>query len=175
MQEEDKTKIAADLKQWISERIQELQSEIERLKEMQAFVDSYLKQTTFKTATEISSVTEEVPEVRELKRDRTGEVIANATITSQMIIIEPIQGFTFKTDTPPFKSFLVNKILENMKKSDEEQVASGNLKKGQELRFRIEEKNGVISRIVIENYRERKRLTEILSTVTWTLSRMLEK
>jgi hypothetical protein len=175
VQEEDKTKVAADLKQWISERITELQAEIERLKEMQSFVDTYLKQSTFKTAIEISQAPGEVPEIRELKRDRTGELIANATITSQTIIVEPVQGLSLKTDTPPFKSFLINKILENMRKSDENLAAAGTIKKGQELKFRIEEKNGIISKIVIENYRDRRRLTEILSTITWTFSRMLEK
>jgi hypothetical protein len=175
VQEEDRTKVAADLRQWIADRIAELQSEIDKLKEMQLFIDSYLKQSTFKTAIEIVPQPEEVPETRELKRDRTGEIIANATITSLSLIIEPVQDLNLKIDTPPFKSFLLNKILEKMKASDEEKVRSGELKKGQELRFRVEEKNGIISKIVIENYRDRARLNELISTITWTFSRMLEK
>ncbi len=37
------------------------------------------------------------------------------------------------------------------------------------------EKAGRISSITIDNYRESERLTEILNTVGWTFSRMLEK
>lgn len=173
--EEDKTKVAAELREWINERISELQSELEKLKEMQSFVDSYLKQTAFKPASEFIQQAEEIPEIREIKRDRTGELVATAKITSNTLIVEPVQAISLKTETPPFKSFFLNKILSKMRSDDDELVSSGKLKKGQELRFRIEEKEGIITRIVIENYREKSRLNELLSTLTWTFSRMLEK
>ena len=80
-----------------------------------------------------------------------------------------------KQGTPPFKSFLMGKILQGMKAKDEELVAGGKLGRGTELRFDVEESNGAISRLMIENYREKARLNEILNTVAWTFSRMLEK
>jgi hypothetical protein len=54
-------------------------------------------------------------------------------------------------------------------------AGSGKLAKGTELRFDVEEANGVVVKLVIENYRDKTRLNEILSTVSWTFSRMLEK
>jgi len=90
-------------------------------------------------------------------------------------VIEPKSGVVLKTVTPPFKSFLVGKILQGMKTKDEELISSGKLAKGMELRFDVDEANGSIGKIVIENYREKARLNEILSTVSWTFSRMLEK
>ena len=80
-----------------------------------------------------------------------------------------------KSTTPPFKSFLVGKILQGMKTKDEELVKSGKLAKGTELKYDVDEANGNIIKLVIENYREKARLNEILSTVSWTFSRMLEK
>jgi hypothetical protein len=80
-----------------------------------------------------------------------------------------------KQGTPPFKTFLMGKILQGMKSKDEELVASGRLSKGSELRFDVDETNGAINRLMIENYREKARLNEILNTVAWTFSRMLEK
>jgi hypothetical protein len=62
-----------------------------------------------------------------------------------------------------------------MKTKDEELVTAGKLRKGQELRFDVEEADGVISKLVVENYREKGRLNEILNTMAWTFSRMLEK
>jgi hypothetical protein len=44
-----------------------------------------------------------------------------------------------------------------------------------ELRFDVEESNGAIGKLIVENYGEKARLNEILSTVSWTFSRMLEK
>ena len=82
---------------------------------------------------------------------------------------------TLKADTPPFKSFLLGKILSGMKSADEDSVAKGRLKKGEELRYALTERSGKISSLVIENYREKERMTEILNTVSWTFSRMLEK
>jgi hypothetical protein len=62
-----------------------------------------------------------------------------------------------------------------MKSKDEELVQSGKLVKGAELKFDFDEVNGSITKLTIENYREKARLNEILSTVSWTFSRMLEK
>jgi hypothetical protein len=168
-------KKAAELKLWLEGRITELEEEIERLRETLSYVDDTLRATTFKPAIEMMAETKEVPEVRELKRDKGGQVVATASVTSDSVSIEPRDGVTLKTSTPPFKSFLVGKILEGMKVKDEELVRSGKLAKGLELRFDVEESNGLVGKLVIENYRDKARLNEILNTVSWTFSRMLEK
>jgi hypothetical protein len=169
------TKRAAELKLWLEHRIAELEEELERLKETLSYVDNSLRASTFKQASEMMSESKEAPEVRELKRDKGGEVIATASITPDAVTLEPNRGVSLKTSTPPFKSFLMGKILEGMKTKDEELVGSGKLTKGAELRFDVEESNGAIVKLVIENYRDQARLSEILSTVSWTFSRMLEK
>lgn len=173
---EDNVRRAAELKLWLETRIRELQEEIERLREALSLVDATLRASTFKPAIEIATpVSREVPEIREIKRDRGGESIATATITSDKLVIEPKEGISLRMDTPPFKSFLIGKILQGMRNRDDELVSKGTINKGEEIRFNIEEKNGLISRIIVENYRERARLEEILKTASWTFSRMLEK
>jgi len=169
------TKRAAELKLWLEQRIAELEQELERLKETLSYVDNSLRVSTFKQASEMMSESKEAPEVRELKRDKGGQVIATASITPDAVAIEPNSGVVLKTSTPPFKSFLMGKILQGMKIQDEELVGSGKLTKGMELRFDADEANGAIVKLVIENYRDKARLNEILSTVSWTFSRMLEK
>jgi hypothetical protein len=168
-------KKAAELKLWLEGRIAELEDEIGRLRESLSYVDDTLRATTFKPAIEMMAETKEVPEVRELKRDKGGQVVATASVTPDSVSIEPKDGVTLKTTTPPFKSFLVGKILEGMKTKDDELVRAGKLAKGLELRFDVEESNGMVEKLVIENYRDKARLNEILSTVSWTFSRMLEK
>ncbi len=172
---EGDTKRAAELKLWLEQRIAQLQEEIERLTETLSYVDTTLRASTFKQASEMLAETKEVPEVRELKRDKGGQVIATASITPDAVEIEPSGGVALKSTTPPFKSFLMGKILQGMKTKDEELVRTGKLAKGGELRFDFEETGGSISKLIIENYREKARLNEILSTVSWTFSRMLEK
>jgi hypothetical protein len=169
------TKRTAELKLWLEQRIAELEEELERLKETLSYVDNSLRASTFKQASEIMSETKEAPDVRELKRDKGGQVIATASITPDAVTVEPSGGLVLKVSTPPFKSFLMGKILQGMKTKDEELISSGKLAKGMELRFDVDEANGAIVKLVVENYRDKPRLNEILSTVSWTFSRMLEK
>ncbi len=185
---EDQLRRNAELKLWMETRIGELQEEIDRLKEALAVIDSVLRASSFKPAAELASSSprapagepteplgEPIPEIRELRKDRGGETIAVAQVTSQKLKIEPVAEVSLKADTPPFKSFLLGKILSGMKSTDEDSIAKGRLKKGEELRYSLAERSGKISSLVIENYRDKERLTEILNTVSWTFSRMLEK
>lgn len=172
---DDQVKKAAELKLWLESRIAELQEETERLKETLALVDSTLRASTFKSAIDMLDESKEVVETRDIKRDKGGQVIATASVLSHSVSIEPAQNVTLKSSTPPFKSFLIGKILQGMKEKDGELVGAGKLGKGEEISFEVKEDGGVIKRLMIENYREKGRLNEILSTISWTFSRMLEK
>jgi len=185
---DEQLKRAADLKLWIESRIAELQEETEKLKEAQTLVDAVLRTSSFRPASEVASLpvrsreeprTREeggqIPEMRELRRDKGGETIAIAQVTKDRVVIEPVAEVILRPDTPPFKSFLVGKILTGMRTKDEDLAAKGKVEKGKEIRFNVAEKGGRISGITIDNYRENERLTEILNTVGWTFSRMLEK
>lgn len=169
------TKRAAELKLWLEQRIAQLEEEIERLRETLGYVDTNLRASTFRQANEMMAEAKENPEVRELKKDKGGQVIAMASITADAVSIEPSGGVVLKSSTPPFKSYLMGKVLQGFKTKDEELVRSGRLAKGSELKYDLDESNGNIGRLFIENYREKARLNEILNMVSWTFSRMLEK
>ncbi len=172
---EEQVRKAAELKLWLETRVAELQEEIGRLKETLALVDDSLRASTFRPAIELLDDAKEIVETRELKRDKGGDVIATAAVTSDSVSIEPRAGVKLQQGISPFKSFLITKILQGMRSKDQELVSSGKLGKGRELKFDVEESNGAISKLIVENYREKARLNEILSTVAWTFSRMLEK
>jgi hypothetical protein len=173
--QEDQVKKAAELKLWLENRIAELQEEMGRLKETLALVDASLLASAFRPAIEMMDEAKEIAETRELKQDKGGGVIATASVTSDSVIIEPKDGLKLRQSIPPFKTFLLGKILQGMRAKDQELVTQGKLGKGRELSFDVEEVDGNISRVIVENYREKARLNEILSTVAWTFSRMLEK
>ena len=186
---EDQLRRNAELKLWIETRIGELQEETDRLREALSVIDSVLRASSFKPAAELASTAaqrapegrpvepqaEPIPEIRELRRDKGGETVAVAQVTRQKLKIEPVAEVNLRADTPPFKSFLLGKILSGMKSTDEDSVAKGRLKKGEELRYSLAERSGKISSLVVENYRDKERLNEIINTVSWTFSRMLEK
>lgn len=115
-------------------------------------------------------------EVRPLKSVKDNVVLANAGLSSNVVEISPAEGITLNVNTAPFKSFFLNRILEGMKTKDKEKVSQGQIKESQSLTYQIEEdSNGLIKRIIINNYRENERINEILNTSTWVFTRMIEK
>ena len=120
--------------------------------------------------------TDEVKEIRLLKRVKDNLLLANAEIFPNSLEIIPAEGIILNVNTPPFKSFFLNIILEGMKTKDAEKVTQKQIKDIESLNYQIEEdKNGSIRKITIINYRDKERLNEIFNTSTWVFTRMIEK
>jgi hypothetical protein len=121
--------------------------------------------------------------IKPLKRAKDDFLLANAEISPDAVIIIPASGVNLNANTPPFKSFFLNRILEGMKNKDSEKVSQGALSESDALNYKVEEDDssgggggsGIIKRIVINKYREKDRLQEIFNTSAWVFTRMLEK
>jgi len=114
-------------------------------------------------------------ETRELKRLKDNLLLAKVNISSQTIEIIPENDLLFSMDTPPFKSFFIKRILEGMITQDQDRNRQKQALNNQPLNYSIDEYEGKIKKIIINNYREKERLTDIINTSAWVLSRMLEK
>lgn len=180
---EEEIKKVAETKLWIEERIKSLEKEIEALRETLAVIDSFLLQKGFKPAEEIKQTIEVKEEVKETVAEevlplkaRDGRILATAYVSAKNVTIVPVSSIKLKTSTPPFASYLVGKKLPQMVEVDKAQVKSGMLKDEEVLKFLVDEdSDGTIRKILIENYRTKSRLKEILNLVTWTFEKMLEK
>jgi light-regulated signal transduction histidine kinase (bacteriophytochrome) len=118
----------------------------------------------------------EPKELKQLKRIKDDLLLANVEVLSSSLEIAPAKGIYLNVNTPPFKSFFLNRILDGMKTKDREKVTQGHIKESEALNYDIEEEeNGIIGRILINNYREKERLNEIFNTSTWVFTRMIEK
>lgn len=195
---EDEIRRAADIREWLTKQISDKQEEVERLRTVLTIIDNLLKQGSFKAAASIGFAaagtataqvqasrqiesTRQQPaptlgaydnrDIRPLKRAKDDFWLANAELSPNAIIIVPAPGVNLKVDTPPFKSFFLNRILEGMKVKD----TSQGMKELDALNYKVEEDNGAIKRIVINNYRDKDRLQEIFNTSSWVFTRMLEK
>ena len=120
--------------------------------------------------------------IKPLKRAKDDFLLANAEISQDTVVIVPVSGINLNVNTPPFKSFFLNRILEGMKNKDAEKVSQGTLSESDALNYKVEEdddsgggSSGIIKRIVINKYREKERLQEIFNTSAWVFTRMLEK
>lgn len=118
----------------------------------------------------------EIKEMRTLKRVKDNLLLADAELSANTITITPTEGIEINSNTPPFKSFFLNRILEGMKVKDSDKVNQGQLSSSESLNYQVQEDNtGNIKKIVINNYREKERLNEIFNTCTWVFTRMIEK
>jgi hypothetical protein len=115
--------------------------------------------------------------IKPLKRAKDDFLLANAEISPDAVVIVPAPSINLNANTPPFKSFFLNRILEGMKNKDAEKVSQGAISESDALNYKIEEdeSGGIIKRIVINKYREKDRLQEIFNTSAWVFTRMLEK
>ncbi|MEM3094534.1 MAG: hypothetical protein QXX64_02730 [Nitrososphaera sp.] len=110
-------------------------------------------------------------DIRPLKRAKDDFWLANAEVSPNAVVLVPAPNVNLNVNTPPFRSFFLNRILDGMKNKD----ASQGIKEPNALNYKVDEDNGEIKRIVINNYRDKDRLQEIFNTSTWVFTRMLEK
>ncbi len=117
-------------------------------------------------------------ETRSIKRMKDNSIIAQVEVSKEKIEIIPNDSINFNLDTPPFKSFFINRILEGMKNKDKDKVKQGQLSETDIITFNIMQKENnenILKKIEIKNYRDKDRVNEIFNTVAWVFTRMLEK
>jgi len=115
-------------------------------------------------------------EIRPLKRAKDNLLISNAEYTPTYVRIALVDDINLNINTPPFKTFFLNRILDGMKMKDREKVQKGELIESEIIDYKVDnDENGKINSVIISNYGERERLNEIFNTATWVFTRMLEK
>ncbi|MDH5416191.1 MAG: hypothetical protein OEW55_03045, partial [Nitrosopumilus sp.] len=83
-------------------------------------------------------------------------------------------GIEINVDTPPFKSFFLDRIIGEMKKKDFQEAESGKIQKESIIDYIINKNGTDIREIIIKNYRQKERVNELINTAGWSLTRMLE-
>jgi len=117
---------------------------------------------------------EEKPESIQIKKNKDGEVIANAFVTPEKISIILNEGIGLTDEIPPLRSFFIERIIGEMKKIDSTDVKNGKIDENSVIDCIINKNGPAIREIIIKNYRQKERLDEIINTATWSLTRMLE-
>lgn len=114
-------------------------------------------------------------ETKELKRLKDNFLLATVKVSTSSVEIIPEKSLSFDINTPPFKTFFIKRILDGMVNQDKEQLRKKQIGDSEILTYQIDEADGIIKKIIINNYREKERLTDIFNTSAWVFTRMLEK
>lgn len=119
-----------------------------------------------------------VEETRLIKRLKDNTPVARVHVTSEEVIIIPEDPIKISIETPPFRSFFLNRILQGMRNKDLDKIKQGQLSESDMISYDIiteNENKDILKKIQIKNYRDKERINEIFNTVAWVLTRMLDK
>jgi hypothetical protein len=192
----DRIKRLIAFRKRIETRIGDLETELKELQATLETVNSVLLEKGFKRA-EISAKASTVETAGEEKGEETpmeesvtqaemaarsastlksvtGEVLAEVYVDGDTLHIVPAEDKNFNINTPPFSQFLLQRVLLKMQERDGELARAGQLDANRILCFDITRDGDVIREIVIKNF-DLDRLTELKSSIRWTLEKMYEK
>ena len=173
-----------ELKESIIDKMTKHQEELDFLERNLEILDVVLKGSSFTKASSLPRKEEEKPEIKiekenkpesiPIKRNKDGEIIANAFVTPEQISIILNEEIGLTDEIPPLRSFFIDRIIGEMKKIDSEDVKDGKIEESSVIDCVINKNGPSIREIIIKNYRQKERLDEIINTATWSLTRMLE-
>jgi len=172
----------------LSKQIDKHQNAIELLEKNITILDLVLKESSFTKASALSTTktlesSTKIPTISTEKSEEKsipitsgsdGKIIANAYITPDQVSIVLEDNMEINADTPPFKSFFIDRIIGEMKKKDSAEAENGKIQKDSVIDYIINKNGSDIREIIIKNYRQKERVNEIINTAGWSLTRMLE-
>ncbi|MFX1452253.1 MAG: hypothetical protein ACFFCM_15555 [Promethearchaeota archaeon] len=187
----------AELRELISEKIDELRKKIKEMQdELQSYnnilvkIDSILEKESFKTAAELYEAEPKELKV-ETEPEKPNEAITNKEfeikssedkilgkmmVQEDNITITPTKNILVPENTPPFKTFFLGRILKQMEEEDQDAIKSGKIDKNQLISYEIiKSPENIVQNIIIKNYRSYNRMLKILDTVSWTFRTILKQ
>jgi hypothetical protein len=180
---EEQVKEIVAMKESLIEQISKHQEGVEILEKNITVLDLFLKNSSFTKASQLEIKKDEVkPEIIEkpvensipIKRVNDGKIIAKAFVTPDQVSIVLDNEIAVNADTPPFKSFFLDRIIGEMKKKDTVEAENGKIQKESVIDYIINKNGANIREIIIKNYRQKERVNELINTAGWSLTRMLE-
>jgi len=157
----------------ITDQINKHKEEIELLEKTLNILNLILKQSSFAKASTLSS-NDEQKETIPITNGTNGEVIAKAFVTSDQVSIVLNEGIQLDADTPPFKSFFLERIIGEMRRKDSAKQKNDGIQNESMIDYVINKEGSNLREIIVKNYHQKDRVNEIISTAGWSLTRMIE-
>ena len=181
---EEQIRDMVKLKETIIKKLSKYEEEIGFLQKTLDILDVTLKNSSFTKASDLpknnfvekldATNLQETDQIIQIKKNKDGKIIANATVTPEQVSIVLEDNIGLTEEVAPLRSFFVERIIGGMKKSDDKLVENGEINEESVINCIINKNGTSIREIIIKNYREKNRVDEIISTATWSLTRMIE-
>jgi len=194
LSEEQETKRLLQFRETMEQRMAELEAEAADLRAAMAAIDKMIVAEGFRTPTAPKAAQQPkprtetpqpTPQAETLQPEsfeegmsitsKDGAVLGRMNVKGKDLLFEPQPEYEFKTDIPPFQSFLVERVLANMSSTDRERAADGEIDQSEILEYEVKEEDGVLKELHVRNYGGERRLREINSSLRWTFDKMYDK
>ena len=163
------------IKDHILNEIEKYKQEIEMFEKNLGILNSVLKESSFTKASDLSTKQTKSDSTKiPLTRGSSGEIIANAYVTPTQVSIVLNDDIDLDENTPPLKSFFIDRIIADMKRKDSSDVQRGKIQPDSVINYVINKNGSHIREIIVKNYRQKDRVNEIINTAAWSFSRMIE-
>ena len=171
----EETKLLLRFRGGLQERMRRLQDEIGDLNKAIEAIDAIIVKSGFQQAASAGEAESKVDEDGASIKSKDGVVLGTVHVTDREIVFRPAEGLDFKVSTPPFQSFLVDRVLANMRTSDEARANRGEMPPEDALSYDVSTDGEILNGLVIRNFGGERRMREITSSLRWTLDKMHEK
>jgi len=194
LSEEQETKRLLQFRETMEQRMAELEAEAADLRAAMTAIDKMIVAEGFRTPTAPKAAPQPkprtetpqpTPQAETLQPEgfeegmsitsKDGTVLGRMNVEGKDLLFEPQPEYEFKTDMPPFQSFLVERVLANMSSTDRERAANGEIDQSEILEYEVKEEDGVLKELHVRNYGGERRLREINSSLRWTFDKMYDK
>lgn len=175
MVSEEETRRLLRIRSDLERRMGRLQAEIGDLRKAVAEIDNIIVRHGFRQpTTEMDEKREEDTGSISVKT-KDGTVLGLLQVDEREITFVPRDGLAFTASIPPFQSFLIDRVLANMRSSDENRAATGEIPPEDVLAYEVSTEGERLLRLVVRNYGGERRLREVRSSLRWTFDKMYEK
>jgi len=174
------TKKLAELKAYLEKRLLEHEEEMKVLRSFLETVDRLLAEKSYRKVEISRSMVEVVSRQAGVQQGQvittmSGVVLAEVFVEGSDLRVVPSKTLRLDSNAPPLKAFLLGKVLEPMRVSDEEATKKRGLSPDSVLSYKVEQEAGILKELQITNYGDERRLNEIRNAVRWALRKMYEK
>jgi len=200
MTDENETKKFLGFKASLETRLREIEQEMSDIRTALEEINGLLVTTGFRTFStpttstpvHVSKPEPEVPEPADemptmvppspppsdeemIVTGKDGTQLGTIIVEENKLVFTPSKVFQFTTDIPPFQSFLLERVLDNMRRTDQERASNGELEPQEILEYTVETDGDRINKLLITNFGGERRLRELNSSLRWTLDKMYDK
>ena len=187
MSKDESIRKLAEVKAYLEKRMAEIQEEDSKIKSILEVVDANLAEKSFKKmelppakSPESSSAPSWRPPEDAFKqvvplKTPEGVHLADMSQAGDELTVTPAPGMKFDVTSPPFRAFLIGRVLEPMRSRDSTSVSAGELGPDKVLSYIVEQDGNLIRTLLVKNYGDERRLQELKSSIRWTLRRMYER